>query len=91
MLISYKSNTGIETNTWLDISGGVIIAESTRIITNACFLYFFIQAGVTKPNFDKKKIIIGNSNKTPVARVIDVIVLIYDDKSKRFITDSLIE
>ena len=68
-----------------------MIADKIKIITKACFLYFFIHLGVINPILDKKKIMIGNSNKIPVARVIDVIVEIYDERSNLFTTVSLME
>ena len=41
-------------NTWLDISGGVIISDNVNVATVACFLYFHIIWGVTSPILDKK-------------------------------------
>ena len=52
---------------WLITSGGVIIAAIIKTITNAYFRYFLKNSGVTKPIFDKKYIIIGNSKIKPQA------------------------
>ena len=50
---------------WLAISGGVIIADRLNKITNANFLFFLRNEGLTIPIFVKKYIIIGNSKIKP--------------------------
>ena len=47
-------------NTWLEMSGGVIMADKQRVITVACFLYFRIKLGVSNPSFDRKKTMSGS-------------------------------
>jgi len=53
-------SNGIVNKTWLETSGGVIIADKTNVITIACFLYFRIKSGVRRPSFDKKYTIKGS-------------------------------
>ena len=48
------------TNTKVNKSGGVIIAATSIIIINACFLYFAKCQYERKPIFVNTKIIIGN-------------------------------
>ena len=56
------------------MSGGVMIADSTRIATNACFRYLINNAGDTIPNLVSRKIMIGNSKNNPLKRVVVVII-----------------
>ena len=54
ILASYKIKIGIDTMTCVEISGGVITAETTKTMINAYFLYFLKNCGVTKPILVKK-------------------------------------
>jgi hypothetical protein len=47
-------STGIATITWLAISGGVMIAAKIKTITNAYFLFFLRNSGVTNPILVRK-------------------------------------
>ena len=47
------------------MSGGVIIADKLNKITNANFLFFFKNTGLTIPILVKKYIIIGSSKINP--------------------------
>jgi len=47
------------------MSGGVIIADKLSKITNANFLFFFKNIGLTIPILVKKYIIIGSSKINP--------------------------
>ena len=70
MLISYNINNGMLTTIWLTTSGGVTIAAIIKMITMAYFLYFLKNVGVTKPNFERKNITIGNSKTSPQDSVV---------------------
>ncbi len=60
------------------MSGGVIIAESNKIATIECFRYFLKKDGVTKPILVKKNTNMGSSKITPLARVTDATVEMYE-------------
>jgi len=60
ILISYKMKSGSATKTCEEISGGVMMAANIKTAITECLLYFFINSGVTIPNFDKKYTTIGN-------------------------------
>ena len=75
-------------NIWLEMSGGVIIAEITKVTTTACLRYFRINSGVINTNLDKKNTIKGNSNTNPQAKVTVVTVVIKEPKVIWFCTIS---
>ena len=54
------------------------MADRINITMIACFLYFIRKEGVTIPTFVRKKVMIGNSKTSPVARHIEERVPMYD-------------
>jgi len=76
----------METITWVAISGGVITAEIINTMTKANFLFFLMNAGVTRPILLKKKIIIGSSKIIPPAKTEERTILIKDSMSNWFST-----
>ena len=60
MLSSNSKYNGMETNTRVIKSGGVIIAPTNIIIINACFQYFDSTSEDTTPIFANAKAITGN-------------------------------
>ena len=71
------------------MSGGVIMAESIKTTTIACLRYAFIHAGVKIPALLRKNTITGNSNKIPLDKVTEVMVLMNEVKSILFTISSL--
>ena len=49
------------------------MADKINTITKVYFRYFLKNSGVTNPIFERKKIIIGNSNNNPLA-IADVFI-----------------
>lgn len=66
MLIQYKNSNGMATRNWLVQSGeGVMMAATTKIITNANLKYFLRKLPVMIPIFASTKQSMGISNASP--------------------------
>lgn len=74
ILTSYNINIGIDTITWLGISGGVTIAANIKMMIIATLRYFLKNSGVTNPTLARKYTIIGISKTIPLA-IIDIFII----------------
>ena len=61
-----------------------MIADSNKVPTKECLRYLRIPSGVINPTLDKKYTKMGNSKTTPLAKVVDTKIPMYDESEGRF-------